>query len=476
MFFSFAKNKNMKKSTKVLLIIYILFLIPTIIFGKYLFEAISPTGSAFSFDFNTYSIIALVLNVITMILGTILFFRFINSLAVDKAIFFSSIPLLLVYGVIIFLLAQLPAYDNVAAKSASNLLNISADNNYNTILWAVLVTLVFTAMLFFNFFILCKPVGRVEKIVDRLGDGKVREERLKVGGVKQFHNIEHGLNKINNNYRQKDKTLKAFKLESEKFIPKQFFRFLGKNNISQLELGHQVKKNATTMLIKLVGVSREAHMSLEENFQFVNSYVNVISPLIRKFGGFIDKYLGEGILAVFSTSQDALDCVHTLSRAINIKNRQNKSLPNVSLRASISNGEVSFGIIGEEERKIPTIISDVIVNLEKLDEIARLVGAKAVFTKSVIDQLPLHYRFIYRYIGDLTLNSSKVIIFEDLEALPKDKSKHLIKTKAIFEKGVMLYSNGEYEKALTYLEEALKVNASDKCAYVYFNKCKEKLS
>ncbi|MBQ8908849.1 MAG: hypothetical protein IJY90_00955 [Clostridia bacterium] len=466
----------MKKSTKILLIIYIIFLIPSLIFGKYLFSALKPTDAGFSYDFNVNSIIALVLNAIATILGTILYFRFINSLAVDKAIFFSSLPLIIVYGVAIFLLAQLPSYKGEVAQSAVSLLNVSAENNYNTILWAILITLIFMLMLFFNFFVLCKPVGRVEKIVDRLGDGKVKEEKIKVGGGKQFHSIEHGLNKINNNYREKDKTLKAFKIESEKYIPKQFFRFLGKNNISQLELGHQVKKQATTMLIKLIGISNGTHMSLEENFQFVNSYVNVVSPLIRKFGGFIDKYLGEGILAVFSSSQDALDCIHAVSRAIFIKNRQAKSLPNVELRASISSGEVSFGVIGDDQRKIPTIVSETASNLERIDDIAKLIGARVLFSKTVLDSLPLHYKFAYRNVGYISIEQNQIIIFEDLDVYHKDQARSLIKSRSILEKGVMLYSNGDYENALTYFEEALKINSSDKCAYVYFNKCKDKLS
>ena len=40
-------------------------------------------------------------------------------------------------------------------------------------------------------------------------------------------------------------------------------------------------------------------MSLEENFNFINAILNLISPLIRRYNGFVDKYLGDGIMAVF---------------------------------------------------------------------------------------------------------------------------------------------------------------------------------
>ena len=476
MFFSFAKNKDMKKSTKILLVLYILILIPSIIFGKDIFSALKANGQGFEFDFNVNSIAGLVCNALSLLLGTILFFRFITSRPMDKAIFFSSMPLVLFYGVTLFLIAQLATYQNDTARTVSALLNITADNNYNTILWAVLVTLVFIVLLFLNFIILCRQVSRVERIVARLGDGKVKD-KIRIGGVKQFETIEHGLNKINENYKEKDQTVRQFKVESEKFIPKQFFRFLGRNSISQLELGRQVEKTAATVLIKLTRVRNERDMTLEENFHFVNSYVNVISPIIRKFGGFIDKYLGEGIVAVFPSSQESLDCVHAMARAIEIKNRQNKTLPNVALRVALAYGEISFGIIGEQDRKIPTIVSNVMSDLEKLDEIARLIGAGVVFVKPVIDALPLHYKFAYRLLGPFTTYSNTVTqIFQDIEVSPKDNAKLILKTKAIFEKGVLFYSHGEYQKACTYMEEVLQVNPSDRCAYVYFNKCKEKMS
>ena len=52
------------------------------------------------------------------------------------------------------------------------------------------------------------------------------------------------------------------------------------------------QKNATLMLVKLAGIDNINHLSLEENFNFLNSYLNVVSPVVRRFSGFIDKYLG----------------------------------------------------------------------------------------------------------------------------------------------------------------------------------------
>ncbi len=476
-FLPFAKNKSMKRSTKIILALFILFLVPTLVLGKSVIKGIVPSDKGFLLKFDTQGIIGIVLGVITIVLLIILYIKFIMSQPVDKAIFFSSLPLIVLYGLSMFLLAGLTNFNNATANSVKTILNISPDNLYNTILWAILITLIFILLLFFNCFVLCKPIARVEKIVSRLGDGKVKDERLKIGGGKQFNSIEHSLNKINYNYQSKDKSLKTVNLEAQKFIPRQFFKFLGKNSIAELELGNQVKKNATVMLVKLLGLEENERMSLEENFNFINSYMHIISPLIRKFGGFIDRYNSEGLTAVFAKAEYAIDCAHAISRAISIKNRQNKNLPNVGQRISIMTGEVIFGIVGEEERKIPSIISNVSSSLTRLDEVCKFMSAKIVFTKSLLDSLPLNYKFLYRHIGKISgKEGGDIIIFEDFEFNPKEISSQLIKSKYYFEHGVTLYDEGRYEDATKEFSEALKICPKDKGCYVYFNKSKEKLS
>lgn len=474
--YGFAKNKCMKRITKVLLIIFFATLIPTLFMGKSIVDGILSTDNGFKLNFSTQGIIALVLAIITLLLGIVLFVKFIQSLPVDKAIFFSSLPFVVLYGLLLFTLAEISVLDTPLANSIKTILNVSRENLYNTILWAILITIIFIILLFINCFVLCKPINKVEKIVSRLGDGRVKEERLRIGGGKQFSNIEHGLNKINNNYRNKDNSLKVANLETQKFIPKQFFKFLGKNSIQELELGNQVKKVATIMLVKLIGINEIKDMTLEENFDFVKSYIHVISPLIRKYGGFVDKYNGEGLTAVFSKAEDSIDCSHSIIRGINVKNRQNKILPNVEVRISIITGDVMFGIVGEEERKIPTIVSNISSTLEKLDDAGRIMNAKVVFTKSSLDSLPLNYKFLYRHIGKLSLGEdNEVIIFEDFEFLPRDMAVLFVKSKPYFEHGVIMYEDGNFKEACEQFSQALKVCPRDKGCYTYFNNSKEKM-
>ena len=111
--------------------------------GKSIIDGIIPTDKGFKLIFSTQGIIALILAIITLVLGTILFIRFILSLPVDKAIFFSSLPFIVLYGLLLFSLAEITSLETPLANSLKTLLNVSRDNIYNTILWAILITIIF---------------------------------------------------------------------------------------------------------------------------------------------------------------------------------------------------------------------------------------------------------------------------------------------------------------------------------------------
>ncbi len=468
--FIFAENKTMKTSTKILFVIFIAVTIPSLVLGNSILAGITATENGFIFNFDVKGIIAIILTVFSIVLGSILFTRFLSSLRLEHALFFSSLPLIVIYGGIMFLIADLSNINSNFAKSVRSLLNLSTDNAYNTILWAVLVTIIFIVLLSINYFLMCKPMNKLERIVSRLGDGKVKEEKLQIGGGKQFKNIEHGLNKINNNYMEKDRTLRTVDLKSQRDISKRLLRFIGKNDLLELERGRQIKKHSTIMSIRL----DSSDNSLTGDYNRLNSLINGLSPVVRRYGGFMLNYNGSGVVCIFTRSEDAIDCAVAVCRNIRLKNKANNG--EYKVRLSIFSGEPSLALTGQDKKQL-LVVSDEVKLLEKMSRIGDFIDAKIVFSKSCIDDLPLRYKFAYRYIGNLnTYDNSDILLFEDLDVYSKEKSSKLIKNKGLFERGVICYNNGDYQKALDYFKENLRIYSDDKAGYVYYNNAKEKLS
>ena len=230
----FSQNKNMKKSTKILLILTIILLIPNIFLIKYLAEGIVPSEDGFSFTFSALSWVALGF-LIAFIVSLIAFYiSVLKSLSLSNLLFFSTLPLTLIYGAFIVYVTAVDSLTDVTSQSVRAILNLNNSANYNSLLWVILATIVYLVLLFTLIIIACKPLKSVQKITQKLGDGRAKFDDFKVGGSKDFQEIEHSLNKINYIYKEKDNKIRVTKLETQKFVPKQFLKFLGKNSIKEL--------------------------------------------------------------------------------------------------------------------------------------------------------------------------------------------------------------------------------------------------
>ncbi|MEZ5583947.1 MAG: ATP-binding protein, partial [Candidatus Competibacteraceae bacterium] len=104
------------------------------------------------------------------------------------------------------------------------------------------------------------------------------------------------------------------KLIVEKFVPTDFFKHLGKESILDIQLGDNVEKEVNILFSDIRSFSSFAEQATsEEVFSFINFYLSKMGPLVRRYGGFIDQYVGDAIVALFDNSPD-----EALQSAINM--------------------------------------------------------------------------------------------------------------------------------------------------------------
>ena len=464
----------MRTSTKILMILYFITLVGVVVTSSFIFSAISISDQGIAISLSIMVYIALAINILNMIFGIILYIRFLRSQKLTATLFFSIVPLTITFATATYFLATINNYQNSTVTLVKQALQISA-GNYNNYLWIALLTLVYLLIVFLTFKILTKPLKKLEQALERLSDGNVGD-KIYLGGGRQFSKMEYDLNKINENYRKKENIIKQTNVEYEKYIPKQFIKFLGKNSILDLQVGTQVKKEVTTLFCDIRNSTQvSTSLSLEENFNYINSYLNVVSPIIRKYNGFIDKYLGDGIMAVFTRSRQAYDCAHAIIKAVNLKNTSNISMPSLDVGVSLNTGDVAFGVVGDETRKSITVISDSVNFTAKIGEVNKVFGSLITFSKSTLNDLSANMNINYRYIGNLKFDDKEYIsIFESLDAYPRTKREKLIKHKVEFEQGVRAYVNGKFDQAKAIFEDVYKKEKDDKVCYVFYNKSCEK--
>ena len=460
----------MKTSTKILLIFNIALLIANIFLIRYLVMGVVPTESGFVFEFSALSWVALSVLVAFLITFIALYIVFLRNLRLSNLLFFSTLPLTLIYGVFVVYIAKIGEMDDITSASVKATLNINSAQGVEN-LWIALATITYLVLLFVLIMIACRPLKNVEKVTQKLGDGRVKMEDYKIGGSKQFQEIEHSLNKINYLYKEKDNKLKIASLASQKYMPKQLLNFLGKNGVEEVETGKSVTKEGSILYCDL---KPNKTLSLEENFNYINSYLKVVAPLIKRFDGFVDKYLGDGLIAVFSKAQNAVECAHAILKAVEDRNKNQKKSLNIASRISVHTGELTIALSVEE--KTPTVVSSIINMLSKMEEINEFMGGKLLFSKKTLESFSNKFNFDYRYLGDLEYEKSITSLFESLDCYPKRIREKLKKFKNEFENGVRFYNEKRYREAKDMFEKVLQKIPNDNASFVYFNKCNERLS
>jgi two-component system sensor histidine kinase ChiS len=99
--------------------------------------------------------------------------------------------------------------------------------------------------------------------------------------------------------------LSRYHIATSRFVPHELMRMLNKESIVDVQLGDQVQKTMTVLFSDIRSFTTLSEtMTPLDNFKFINAYLSQMGPIIREHGGFIDKYLGDAIMALFEGGPD----------------------------------------------------------------------------------------------------------------------------------------------------------------------------
>ncbi len=275
------------------------------------------------------------------------------------------------------------------------------------------------------------------------------------------------------------KDVTSFSEASHRFVPQQFFKYLGKKGILDIHLGDQVQQNMTVMVANIRSFHElSKQLSPKQNFDFMNAFLKRFSPFVRKEEGLISKYLGAGFMALFPAhSDDALRAAVAIRRDLAAYNEQlrQSGYKAVDLGMALHKGPLMLGIVGEEQRMEGNIISDDVNMTATLEKISDTMGTPILATRTFFEQLRSPERFRHRSLGRIRIDGKDepielIDVYEgdpDAIRLLKDR------TKPLFEKGILLCQEGRFLDARETFIEVIKQNRSDKAAKLYFYLCDE---
>ncbi|WP_017304677.1 adenylate/guanylate cyclase domain-containing protein [Spirulina subsalsa] len=257
------------------------------------------------------------------------------------------------------------------------------------------------------------------------------------------------------------KRLKAYNLALKRFVPHEFLNFLQRESIIYVGLGDQVQEDMTVLFADIRSfTSISESMSPQKNIEFLNAYLSYVSPVIRHNGGFIDKYIGDAVMALFPHhANNALNAAIAMQFQVEEFNKMGhgEGYPRVNIGIGLHRGNLMLGTIGEQERLQTTVIADAVNLASRLEESTKQFGAKVIVSESTLLGLQECDRYLTRYLGQITVKGKKnaVRIYEVYNCDPESLQVQKTATKAEFEQAIALFDQGDYTQAHAILQQLL---------------------
>jgi class 3 adenylate cyclase len=234
------------------------------------------------------------------------------------------------------------------------------------------------------------------------------------------------------------KSLQHTNTALEKFVPKEFLSYLGRANITEVQLGDHTEKEIAILFCDIRGFTKLSDsMTPDETFKFINSYLKRMGPYIRENNGFIDKYIGDAIMGLFPNGvEDAISAAVAIQKQLYEYNshRSKMNYPPIEIGIGIHYGELMLGTVGESNRIDSTVISAAVNLASRIEKLNKIFGTVILISKEAM-QKNKNAHFLFRGLPKVKVDGSneKIKVYEVLNGFSEQEKKEKINTLDTFQ-------------------------------------------
>jgi adenylate cyclase len=260
-----------------------------------------------------------------------------------------------------------------------------------------------------------------------------------------------------------------------RFVPHQFLHFLGYESILDVKLGDQVQKEMSVLFSDIRDFTTLSEtMNPEETFKFINAYLSRMEPEIAENNGFIDKYIGDAIMALFDGSADnAVKAGIAMLEQLNEYNTTyaQSDRPPLQIGIGINTGSLMLGTVGGQNRMDSTVISDAVNLASRIENLTKEYGVSMLITHNTFIELEEVYDL--RLIDRVKVKgkSRMVTVYEVFAADAPELRQKKLETKTLFEQGLVFYHLNRFIEATKLFSACLEQNPADNVAQIYMQRC-----
>ncbi|HYX34397.1 MAG TPA: adenylate/guanylate cyclase domain-containing protein [Oligoflexus sp.] len=257
-----------------------------------------------------------------------------------------------------------------------------------------------------------------------------------------------------------------------RFVPTQYLTYLGKNSTVEVKLGDQVQRTMCILFADIRSFTAlSEQMTPQATFNFINDYLGRVGPIIRQHGGIIDKYIGDGIMALFpGSADDAVQAAIAIQKEVEAYNRQREAeqKPPIAVGIGIHRGELMLGTVGESQRMEGTVISDSVNVASRLEGWSKHLSVRIVASQALLDNVKQGMTGVRR-LGRIAVKGKvqHIEAVEIFEGAPDLEYRGKMETLALFHEAMAAFHAAEWTKAVHLFSKVLEQNPRDLTSRFY---------
>ncbi len=269
---------------------------------------------------------------------------------------------------------------------------------------------------------------------------------------------------------------------TDRFVPYEFLRSLGRESILDVNLGDQVEKRVTLFFSDIRDYTTlSEQMTPQQNFIFLNQYLGRVGPVIKTNRGFVNQYYGDGLLALFMpngeenvlSEQDAVKAALDMHNQVREYNEERiiKERDPIRIGIGIHTGSLMLGVIGDEKRMDVGVVSDTVNTTARLEGLTKRYGVTTIVSGQTFQGLSDASEFRYRPLGEVMVKGRKtpIALYDFFDGDPGQRFDLKSASLQYFLDGYEAYFQRRFKDAAGLFKEVLKVFPND-LASQYFLK------
>jgi adenylate cyclase len=272
----------------------------------------------------------------------------------------------------------------------------------------------------------------------------------------------------------------------EKFVPYQFLNRVITKGWEEVALGKGERDFITILFSDIRSFTEYSEeMEPEELFAFLNEYLSLMNHEIHENHGFIDKFIGDAIMALFDhpEANDQVEAEMAIQAAIGMQetlkafnqSREKSGHREIRTGIGIHSGQVMIGTIGSESRMDFTVLGDNVNLASRIESLTKMFGVDILISETTLRLLNNIENFKIREIDWLMVKgkSKPVGLYEVYNHDTPEVQILKEKAGSSILRGLTQRRRKAWDKAIKAFEKALAIYPEDLAIKLHISRCKQ---